>query len=76
MPSQKPTPIYYPPKDEHIEKYAYKVCRLLDETYANGLFTTENVREVENFLKIVAQITAKRLNKRNQNGANHDKQEN
>ena len=55
--------VYYPPKDEHIEKFAYKACRLLDETYGNGFFTTKNVREFENFLKIVARITAKRLNK-------------
>lgn len=63
MPSQKPKTVYYPPKDEHLEKYAYQVCRKIDETFDNGYFTTENVRELENFLRIIARITAKRLNK-------------
>lgn len=63
MPHPTPQVTYYPPKDKHIEKFAYKIARLLDEKQQLNFTTTDNVRELSNFLKIVARIKAKQLNR-------------
>ncbi len=58
---------YLPPPPEQIEQYARLVCHELADKIDSAYDTPEMRRELTGFLKVVATICVKHLNKNEQN---------
>jgi len=54
---------YYPPAPEEIDQYALTVCRELGDKIDSNYNLPDVRRELAGFLKVVAGICAKQLNK-------------
>jgi hypothetical protein len=54
---------YYPPAPEEIDQYALTVCRELGEKIDSNYNSPDIRRELAGFLKVVASICSKQLNK-------------
>ena len=57
---------YFPPASEDISRYAYTVCEELGEKVDPTFNTPEMRHELADFIKVVASIWSKHLNKQNQ----------
>jgi hypothetical protein len=64
--------IYSPPVPETIEQYARLVCQELAEKIDSIYDSPEMRRELAGFLKIIASICTKQLNKREQKSLDKD----
>jgi hypothetical protein len=54
---------YYPPAPEEIDQYTLTVCHELGEKLDGGYNSPDVRRELAGFLKVVASICTKQLNK-------------
>ena len=54
---------YHPPTSEEIDQYTLTVCRALDAQLGVGYDVPDTRRELAGFLKVIASIYAKQLNK-------------
>ena len=54
---------YHPPAPEEIDQYALTVCRELGEKIDSNYNSPDVRRELAGFLKVIASICAKQLNK-------------
>ncbi len=62
-PKPKPPIEYFPPATEEIDRYAFAVCHELGEKIDSTFNDPDMRRELAVFLKVVATIYAKHLNK-------------
>lgn len=63
---------YHPPAPEEIDQYALTVCRELGDKIDSSYNSPDTRRELAGFLKVVASICAKHLNKSDQRALDKD----
>jgi hypothetical protein len=63
---------YHPPASEEIDQYALTVCRELGEKIDGNYNSPDVRRELAGFLKVVASICTKQLNKSSEGALDKD----